>query len=102
MTYRSSQKRILPKISTMPRQKTEATAYLELYKLEVEKKRLQQELQTMKIRRQQIEQRLSALETQINSVEKTVPQIRETSKPVEAVTKTVSHPESLDNFLLEY
>lgn len=104
MTYRSTRGRILPKISTMPRQKNEAAAYLELYKLEVEKKRLQQELQKMEVRRQQIHQRLAELDTQIISLEQTVPQLRENSESgiSETVAKPVSKPENLDSFLLEY
>lgn len=104
MTYRATRGRILPKISTMPRQKNEAAAYLELYKLEVEKKRLQQELQKMEVRRQQIHQRLAELDTQIVSLEQSVPQLRENSASgvVETVTKPVSKSENLDSFLLEY
>ena len=42
-----SQPPTLPKISTMPRQKTEATLYRSLYQLAVEKKRLQEELESL-------------------------------------------------------
>ena len=49
----------------MPRQKTEAAAYLNLYKLSVEKKRLQYELDTIEQRRQRIQKRLAFLESQV-------------------------------------
>ncbi len=53
---------IRPKISTMPRQQTEAGQYLDMYKLTVEKSRLTQELTSIEQRRQQINTRLAALE----------------------------------------
>lgn len=67
---------IRPKISTMPRQKTEAAAILDLYKLVVEKKRLQQELGNLEQRRQQIDQRLAVLERQIVVTEQDVEKLR--------------------------
>ncbi|MCY7276637.1 MAG: hypothetical protein LH702_23605 [Phormidesmis sp. CAN_BIN44] len=54
-----------PKISSMPRPKTEAAAYLNLYKLSVEKKRLQYELDTIEQRRERIQKRLVFLENQV-------------------------------------
>lgn len=54
-----------PKISSMPRQKTEAAAYLDLYKLAVEKKRLQVELETIEQRRLLIQKRLTVLNSQM-------------------------------------
>ena len=59
---------IRPKISTMPRPKTEATAYLNIYKLTVEKKRLQDALQHMEERKCQIEQRLTSLYQEIEAI----------------------------------
>lgn len=52
-----------PKVSTMPRPQTEATAYLNLYKLAIEKKRLQTELDSIEQRRHSIQKRLSLLES---------------------------------------
>ncbi len=65
-----------PKISTMPRPQTEAAAFLDIYKLVVEKKRLQAELESMDERREQISDRLAALETQITHMESTVQHLR--------------------------
>jgi len=63
---------IRPKISTMPRPKTEATAYLNIYKLTVEKKRLQDELQHMEERKGQIEQRLRSLYQEIEAIQASI------------------------------
>lgn len=65
-----------PQVSTMPRPKTEAAAFLDIYKLVVEKKRLQVELESMDGRRQQIGDRLTVLETQITQMEASVQQLR--------------------------
>jgi hypothetical protein len=64
---------IRPKISTMPRQKTEATAYLGIYKLSVEKKRLEDELQHLEARKGQIEQRLVIIHQDIAALKASVP-----------------------------
>ena len=63
---------IRPKISTMPRPQSESTAYLEIYKLTVEKKRLQDELQHISERKVQIEQRLIALHKEIDHIQGTI------------------------------
>ncbi|MBW4514097.1 MAG: hypothetical protein KME11_02590 [Timaviella obliquedivisa GSE-PSE-MK23-08B] len=68
---------IRPKISTMPRQQTEAAAYLDIYKLVIEKKRLRQELEGMDDRRQQICDRLTILEQHIVALEQTAHQVRD-------------------------
>jgi chromosome segregation ATPase len=65
---------IRPKISTMPRQKTEATTYLSIYKLSVEKKRLEDELQHLESRKAQIEQRLTTLHQDIAALKASVPE----------------------------
>lgn len=67
---------IRPKVSSMPRPKSEATAYLDLYKLAVEKKRLLQELHTLDQRRQIVHQRLGQLNTKITELETNVQQQR--------------------------
>lgn len=78
---------VRPKISTMPRQQTEAAAYLDIYKLVIEKKRLRQELEGMDDRRQQISDRLIILEQQIVALEKTAHQVRDAeATPIDAVT----------------
>lgn len=87
-----------PKISTMPRPQTEATACLNLYKLAIEKKRLQYELDSIEQRRHRIQKRLSFLESQVAEVQ----QVAQTSAPkLTAVTKN-SSDSALNTLFLEY
>jgi chaperonin cofactor prefoldin len=67
---------IRPKISTMPRQKTEAAAYLNIYKLTIEKKRLQQELDSLEERRQHLQKRLALITSQVTELEKNAQDLR--------------------------
>ncbi|MBW4466653.1 MAG: hypothetical protein KME07_14615 [Pegethrix bostrychoides GSE-TBD4-15B] len=53
----------------MPRKQTAATAHLELYKLLIEKQRLEQELETLEQRQQQITERLTALASETGELE---------------------------------
>jgi hypothetical protein len=50
------------KVSTMPRRQSEADQYLDLYKLTIEKTRLQNELQDLEARAQNIRGRLAEIE----------------------------------------
>lgn len=59
-------RRLHAKISTMPRRQSEAACYLDIYRLMVEKKRLQQELAGLEKRGDRIKGRLKALEQQIS------------------------------------
>lgn len=102
---------IRPKISTMPRQESEAAAYLDIYKLVVEKKRLQQELVSIEQRHEQINNRLNVLENQIQTLEGKAHQLRknqEDDAPKEKRNQNPSHsavPESSGQFktiTLEY
>lgn len=68
MHYPRPRHRIHPKVSTMPRQRSEAAQYLDLYKLTVEKTRLSQELLNIEKRRDRIQERLETLEHQIKDV----------------------------------
>jgi hypothetical protein len=54
--------KIHPKVSTLPRQRTEAAHYLDLYKLTVEKKRIQQELENLEQRRARLYARLAEID----------------------------------------
>ncbi|MCS6793676.1 MAG: hypothetical protein NZ660_13745 [Oscillatoriaceae bacterium SKYG93] len=95
---------IRPKFSTMPRQKTEASAYLDLYKLALEKKRLQQDLQNIEKRRQQILKRLALLEVQIAEQERDAQQLREappvvTNLPIQPIS---SQSANFNTIFLEY
>jgi len=85
---------IRPKISTMPRQQSEAAAFLDIYKLVIEKKRLQQELQGMDQRRQQIVDRLSVLENQITDLETTAHHLRGAS-PISPTLAAQTQPRSM-------
>lgn len=76
--------RIHPKISTMPRQQSEAAAFLDIYKLVIEKKRLQQELESMDQRRQQILTRLTVLDSQVADLEHTAHQLRDAAPTPDA------------------
>jgi cell division septum initiation protein DivIVA len=89
---------IRPKISTMPRQQTEAAAYLDIYKLVIEKKRLRQELEGMDDRRQQICDRLAVLEQQIVALEQTAHQAREAELPPGAITSAKTQGSAIEGF----
>jgi predicted nucleic acid-binding Zn-ribbon protein len=98
---------IRPKISTMPRQKSEAAAFLDIYKLVVEKKRLQQELYSIDERRQQICDRLAVLEQHIEKTEATVQQIRTASEQDVNAPKLTTRPpapssNTFETLFLEY
>jgi predicted nucleic acid-binding Zn-ribbon protein len=109
MSQRSVRSKIVPKISTMPRQQTEATVYLDVYKLVVERKRLQQEQQKIEQRSQQIGQRLAQLDQQITSLEATLQQMRSEALP-EARSEApplpsqtpATQPDAFDMLFLEY
>jgi predicted nucleic acid-binding Zn-ribbon protein len=93
-----------PKISTMPRQQTEATVYLDVYKLVVERRRLEQERQKIEQRSQQINQRLTQLDQQIVVLETTLQQMRSgivpETRPIPPAAS--SQPETFDMLFLEY
>lgn len=78
-----SKGQIVPKVSTMPRAKTEAAAYLEIYKLVNEKKRLQHELEQLEQRREIIQKRLEVLTQQVDNLETSAHQLRD--QPTESV-----------------
>lgn len=65
MSFSRPPSRINPKVSTMPRQQSESSHYLSIYKLTVEKKRLQHELDSLAQRRDRLQHRLTALEQEI-------------------------------------
>jgi hypothetical protein len=77
--------------STMPRNKSEASNQLELYKLITEKQRIQQELAFIEQQTGVLKQRLSILKTQINSTENNIHQLRQ----IESVVPPVAQPKIL-------
>jgi hypothetical protein len=68
MANRRVPSKIFPKVSTLPRQRTEAAHYLDMYKLTVEKKRIQQEIANINQRRQSLEARLLEIDQQLGSL----------------------------------
>ena len=60
----------------MPRPKTEASAYLNAYKLTTEKQRLQQELVSLTLRQQKIQAQLAFIDSQVAEIEKGLGQHR--------------------------
>jgi hypothetical protein len=68
MATRRIPSRIFPKISTLPRQRTEASHYLDMYKLTVEKKRIQQELDNINQKQEQLQSRLVEIDQQLQGL----------------------------------
>lgn len=106
---------IRPKVSTMPRQKSEASAYLDIYKLAVEKRRLQQELQALDQRRQRICQRLGSLRQEIAMLEGNVHELRGSgdakigeeliqpiSTPISGANQTTTQGDTFKSITLDY
>ena len=94
---------IRPQISTMPRQKTEAAAYLEIYKLVNERARLQKELESLSERRDRIEKRLEVLNSDVVKLEVTAQQLC----PVTPLGTTIAQSKAaqtdeFNTFLFEY
>lgn len=84
MKYRR-QRRIQPKLSAIPRRKSEDGIYRSLYQLSVEKKRLQQELVDLQDRSEVIQQRLSMIEEQLGQLEADVKQLGDRDESPSAV-----------------
>lgn len=70
---------IRAKVSTMPRNHSDASSQLELYKMVTEKQRIQRELCYIKERSTVLKQRLEILSSQIEDTEKTIKKIASTS-----------------------
>jgi prefoldin subunit 5 len=96
---------IRPKISTMPRNNSQASKQLELYKLVTEEQRIQQELIFIEQRVQQLKQRLSVLDSQRNSIEKAIQDLRnvEPNSPKNtASSEPVVEVSKFQTYYLEY
>ncbi|MBD2104266.1 hypothetical protein [Leptolyngbya sp. FACHB-261] len=74
---RMPRSRIQPKLRCMPRQKTEASTYLEMHKVTIEKQRLLNELDHLRQRYTQVISRLEEIDTQLNGLESTAEAYRE-------------------------
>lgn len=83
-----------PKVSSMPRPRSEASTHLEIYKMSVEKHRLQQELQNLKTRETRIKKRLEEIETQTQQL---MSKVTNSASTEEASTKATPKPESQFN-----
>ena len=101
--------KIRPKVSTMPRPKSQAADYLNIYKLEIEKKRLLQELQALEQRRHQINERMMSLDSQIAVLENGIQQQRiapaleiRLFKPQPVAQLNTDSTVSFDTLFLEY
>ncbi|MEL6137557.1 MAG: hypothetical protein AAFQ61_03510 [Cyanobacteria bacterium J06626_23] len=92
---------IRPKISTMPRQQTEAGQYLDMYKLTIEKDRLAQELGSIEQRRQQIQNRLVELEQLVGTMEQKAHTFRGTEIQ-KTTTPSAETTETYDTMYLDY
>jgi len=68
---------IRAKVSTMPRNQSDASSQLELYKMVTEKQRIQRELCYIKERTTVLQQRLDVLNSQIEDTEKTIKKMRQ-------------------------
>ncbi|MEY3401345.1 MAG: gas vesicle protein [Cyanobacteriota bacterium] len=68
---------IRAKVSTMPRNQSDASSQLELYKMVTEKQRIQRELCYIKERTTVLQQRLDILNGQIEDTERTIKKFRQ-------------------------
>ncbi|ABA19697.1 conserved hypothetical protein [Trichormus variabilis ATCC 29413] len=95
---------IRPKITTMPRTKSEASSQLELYKLVTEQQRIKQELAFIEQRTVLLKQRLSTLKTQIEGTERSINNLRHPeAKPSRiALPKIFRETNNYQAFDIEY
>ncbi len=106
MTYPRLQNTVRPKISTMPRLKSEASLQLDIYKLVSEKQIIQQELILVEQRSKQLNQRLTMISTQIVETEKKIQDLRNADSSPSQVKIQPNFNKLEDNkfqtFYLEY
>jgi chromosome segregation ATPase len=106
MNHLPSRGPIRPKISTMPRPQSEASLQLDIYKLVMEKQRIQAELRLIEQREKQLKQRLNVVENTIADTEKKVQDFRSlnNAEPDKLKTRSQALPQakSLKTFYLEY
>ncbi|PZO38372.1 MAG: hypothetical protein DCF17_14745 [Shackletoniella antarctica] len=102
MSIKRAPRRSFPKISTMPRPATEAAQYLDLYKLTIEKARLQQELEYIDGRRQQLCDRLAAIEQETEGLDAQAAALRQsTSAPAASKPQSINFAPSANVYLPE-
>jgi predicted nucleic acid-binding Zn-ribbon protein len=96
---------IRAKVSTMPRNLTDSSCQLELYKKVTEKQRIQRELYSIKDRMFILQKRLDALNNEIEETEKTINKLRQPqSRTVENIVRSNSstQPNTYHTFDIEY
>ncbi|MBF2028622.1 MAG: hypothetical protein IGS48_17965 [Oscillatoriales cyanobacterium C42_A2020_001] len=88
----------------MPRQKTEAAAYLDIYKLVTERKRLEQELEALEQRRDRIIKRLEVLDQQTAAADEAAHQLRAGVPQGKSRTQSANavSTENFNTLFLEY
>ena len=104
MMYHSPNRgHIRPKFSSMPRQKSEAAVFLDSYKLTVEKKRLQQELDSLNQRRSQIMQRLAIIDRTVEELDSDAQtcRVRDTQQRGRSVTPS-QNTGDINTFFVDY
>jgi hypothetical protein len=101
MSSKRAPRRIFPKVSTMPRQATEAAHYLDMYKLTVEKKRLEQELEYIDDRRQRLCERLAEIDQQTEGLDAQAASLRQPSQPPAARPQGINFAPSANVYLPE-
>jgi predicted nuclease with TOPRIM domain len=97
------QAQIRPKVSSIPRQQTEASAYLDIYKLVNEKKRLQQELEKLEQRRDRIQQRLQTIDVEVEQLKQSAQNLSQDTpveKQIAALAQTIQS--DFSTLFLEY
>lgn len=95
---------IRPKISTMPRNQSEASNQLELYKLITEKQRIKQELAFIDQRKWLLTKRLSTLQNQIDTTENNIKHLRDSKSVIPPVArpKIFFETNNYQTFEIEY
>jgi len=91
MPSRPHQRSIPPKISSIPRKQSEATTHLEVYKMSVEKNRLQQELENLKSREKHIIKRLAEIKQETEALMAQVHSSQSSAQPQKS-EKSPSNP----------
>jgi hypothetical protein len=105
MNHLPSRGPIRPKISTMPRPQSEASLQLDVYKLVMEKQRIQAELRLIEQREQQLIQRLSVVENTMAETEKKVQDFRSLNADKDKLRtrpKAVPQAKNLTTVYLDY
>jgi len=93
------------RVSTMPRNKSESSTQLELYKKVIEKQRIHREMHLITDQIVLLQKRLDALSNQMHETEKTINQLRQSDS---SFTQSTSPPNILSssnnyqNFEIEY